>query len=99
MSYIEFRPTSVPTGYVTQIWVVVSKSDGLHELGKIKWYAPWRRYCLSPRSGSIWSSDCLRDVATFCEEQTEERKSERAREAMRRVPSYSDTVETPPGAL
>ena len=70
---------------MTKLWNVVGKG-GLVKLGEVRWYAPWRRYCLWTRSGSVWSPGCLRDAATFCERQTEERKSERAREAMMRVP-------------
>jgi hypothetical protein len=39
------------------------------ELGEVKWYAPWKQYCFYHRVGipSVFSADCLRDVADFIE--------------------------------
>jgi len=33
-------------------------------LGTIEWYGPWRQYCFIPMAGTVWSADCLKDVAT-----------------------------------
>jgi len=32
-------------------------------LGTIAWYAPWRQFTFAPAPDTIWSMDCLTDVA------------------------------------
>ncbi len=83
-SYIRFEEGVAPRGRITRVWRVVSASSG-DRLGWVRWHAPWRRYCFSPVQGTIWSPDCLRDVATFCEKQTEARKLERTLEQAKKV--------------
>lgn len=56
----------------TKIWSVVSVG---HELiGHIKWYGPWRQYCLFSNGISIWNRECLEDVERFIHEQMLSRK-------------------------
>ena len=42
-------------------------------LGTIKWYAPWRRYVFFPQTGTLYDAGCLAEIATFIEQQMEER--------------------------
>lgn len=56
-------------------WRVVAK-DGNLELGVVDWYAPWRKYCFTPRQECdlLFEERCLRDIADFVEARTRERK-------------------------
>ena len=53
----------------TAIWFVAAK-DGGGMLGEVRWFGRWRKYSFFPLSGTIYEQTCLRDIATFCEEQT-----------------------------
>lgn len=33
------------------------------EIGEIKWYAPWRKFCFYP-DNSIWDTKCLEELLT-----------------------------------
>jgi hypothetical protein len=36
------------------------------ELGKVFWYAPWKRYCFTQsKENIVFSADCLTDIAHF----------------------------------
>ena len=48
-------------------------------LGIVQWYAPWRRFAFVAYAGCVFEQDCLRDIATFCEEQTRMHKLARMR--------------------
>lgn len=72
-SWISFREIPNPKR-LTQKWLVVSRSSGT-TLGRIAWHSPWRKYTFFPDEDTIWSPDCLADVANFCTEQTKSRKS------------------------
>ena len=56
----------------TDIYEVVAKSNAT--LGHIKWHAPWRCYAFYPEIGTLYSPDCLRDIADFIEQRMRERK-------------------------
>lgn len=59
----------------TKVWTVHSKyPDGPSELGRIKWFARWRCYGFFPAVLTVYEKLCLRDIAQFCEEKTEEHK-------------------------
>jgi len=34
-------------------------------LGRITWYAPWRRWVFEAKPGCVFDYNCLRDVAGF----------------------------------
>ena len=34
-------------------------------LGKVKWYAPWRRYTFHPASATIFDRSCLLEIIAF----------------------------------
>lgn len=72
MTYTRFTETH-DTGK-TKVWSVDNCNDGSH-LGLVKWHGPWRKYVLMIESRTIWSPDCLRDVAEFCEQQMRLRRS------------------------
>lgn len=46
-------------------------------LGIVKWHPGWRRMCFWPGEQTLFEPDCLRDLAEFCETETNKRKEER----------------------
>lgn len=67
-----------PRGRITRVWYALAARDRTR-LGIVAWHGPWRRYCFYPERGTIWSADCLADVAAFCERKIAERAAERAK--------------------
>lgn len=48
----------------TSIWECINNSSD-DVLGVIEWYIPWRQYCFTPESHTIFAGDCLGQIATF----------------------------------
>lgn len=46
-------------------------------LGVIEWYPRWRQYVFDPGEG-VFSHDCMRELAAFCERLGKEPRTERA---------------------
>ena len=40
------------------------------ELGIVKWYPAWRRYCYFPTVQAVYSVGCLDDIKNFIEQLT-----------------------------
>ena len=57
----------------THVWQVANKQSG-DVLGLVSWYGPWRQYCFDPHEGTVYSAECLRDIATFCQERMNEHR-------------------------
>ena len=59
----------------TKVYSVTTKSKET-ELGVIKWYPAWRRYCFFPSSeyDTVWDFSCLHEVATFIKDLMDARK-------------------------
>lgn len=57
-------------------WTVCGVNYG-PELGVIKWWAAWRKYCFFPAPDALFEQDCLRDIAKTVEELTHEHKFNR----------------------
>jgi hypothetical protein len=60
----------------TRVFEVYTKDLQGH-LGIISWYAPWRRYAFDPSANTVYESQCLRDIAAFCDWLMAERKLEK----------------------
>lgn len=69
----------------TSVWAVQNDRDH-EELGLIKWYSPWRRYCYFPGERferwhqpvrTVYSAECLRTIADFIDALMEARDQER----------------------
>lgn len=75
MKYIRMQKLHDSPSGKTQVFGVFTKA-GISALGVIKWYAPWRAYAFFPNAGTLYEPVCLRDLATFCEQQTRERRAE-----------------------
>jgi len=74
-NWIEFRELG-ETGQ-TKIWEVRSKSQD-SRLGRVRWWSPWWQYIFIPEPGTLYSSDCMRDIAAFCEEAAKKHKRQPA---------------------
>lgn len=61
-------------GRVTYQWVVTAAAGG-QQLGIVAWWNPWRRYCFFPAHRTVFEQDCLRELAQFVEDQTNERRA------------------------
>jgi hypothetical protein len=57
----------------TRIWAVF---NGGIALGSVAWWPHWRRYTLYPHQGTTFDSSCLREIADFLDEQTQEHNEE-----------------------
>jgi len=40
-------------------------------LGEVRWFGRWRCYAFYPFAGTIYERKCLRDIADFCEKETQ----------------------------
>lgn len=43
-------------------------------LGLIEWYPDWKQFVFVPEYGALFSCDCMRELATFCERLTRGRR-------------------------
>lgn len=72
--WITFREVVTKPGRVTRVFECRT-NEGNDFLGCIRWYSPWRRYCFMPASSVlVFEQTCLRDIATFLDALTEERR-------------------------
>jgi len=71
--YIQFEGEEAETDIY-----LVSNIRHNSPLGRVEFYAGWRCYVFVPIEGTDYASDCLRDIAAFCDERL------RARAALRR---------------
>jgi|SRR5690242_6889705 len=76
----------------TSRWSVMAKATRAH-LGEIRWFGRWRCYSFFPAADTVFERACLRDIATFCEEQT------KAHLAARKLAALSIQDAHPAGAL
>lgn len=72
-AFIEFfRAADSPSGK-TRTWDIRTK-DSLEPLGSVRWFGRWRCYAFYPVSGTVFERVCLRDIATFCETETQKHR-------------------------
>jgi len=57
----------------TSVWTCRNNRTG-GELGRIRWYGPWRQYCYFPVAQAVYSQGCLQDICSFLAELAKERK-------------------------
>lgn len=72
--WIKFDFSCLSESGKTKIWTVRSKENGAL-LGRIKWYAQFRKYSFFPLTGTVFENDCLCDLGSFCKEETQKHKS------------------------
>lgn len=62
----------------TYVWRVVAKIDNV-TLGNISWFGRWNKYVFEPNNelALIFEETCLRDIAAFCEFQSQQQRKRR----------------------
>jgi hypothetical protein len=58
----------------TKLFTVENTSGSI--LGHVKWYAPWRKYCLFTDGALIFDAGCLADIQDFLNRLMIEKKEE-----------------------
>jgi hypothetical protein len=53
---------------------IVRTTDGHVVLGEVRWFGRWRKYAFYPDPNTVYEQDCLRDIATFCEDITRQHR-------------------------
>ena len=48
-------------------WQEIINNKSGASLGSISFYHPWRQYVMLPNEGTAWSTDCLKDIIDFME--------------------------------
>lgn len=48
----------------TPIYHIISKHSNT-EIGQVKWYGAWRKFCFFPEKGTIWDNKCIKDLLDF----------------------------------
>ena len=71
--YIQFVKRATTDKRITSVWRCKNRKSG-QELGIVRWYAPWRKYCYFPTSQAVYSPGCLEDIADFISKEMEKRK-------------------------
>lgn len=72
-SFLDFVDGGASPSGKTRRWAVMSKGGA--SLGTVQWYAPWRRYTFDGWSGTTFDANCLREIATFCQTNTEQQRT------------------------
>ena len=49
---------------ITTLWLCKNKKSG-EVLAGIEWYREWNQICFYPNADTVFSPDCLRDIADF----------------------------------
>lgn len=74
--YLNFKDEGYVTpGSKTRKFSVISRHSGAL-LGFVKWYVPWRQYTFCPLGG-YFDKKCLREIADFCERETNAHREKR----------------------
>lgn len=68
-TYIRFIWCGVLPGRKTGSWSVETR-DGEAVLGKIKWFARWRKYAFFPLSHCVFEETCMCEIGAFINERT-----------------------------
>ncbi len=71
-SYVVFVDGPRSASGKTRTWLVRSESD--HDLGVVKWFSSWRKYCYFPADDTAFEQTCLREIAQFIQDRTEEHR-------------------------
>ena len=72
-SYIEFIEGHASASGKTRTWIIHPKGNPAI-LGRIAWFAPWRKYTFEAAQSVVFDQACLREIATFIETKTKEHR-------------------------
>jgi hypothetical protein len=74
--WIKFEYAGQSKSGKTKIWEVqTTYGKGGDILGIVDWSPHWEKYSFSPAPNTEFEEDCLRDIANFCVNKTNEHKS------------------------
>lgn len=73
--WIKIVKLTRPVGRKTDIFDVRTLDDFV--IGKIYWYAKWRKYCFEPCFNTIYETQCLQDITDFIKKLMEDHKNGR----------------------
>ena len=45
--------------------VTTRRGEPFEEIGHIKWYPAWRKYCFFPDSETLYEAKCLSDIESY----------------------------------
>lgn len=85
--YIRFLDRGLTPSGKTRVWHVATRSQDKPDtqiedyLGEIRWFGRWRCYTFYPYDQTVYEKQCLRDIANFCEEQTNLHKTQMVKNA------------------
>lgn len=74
--YIQFVNAGYSSSGKTKVWDVATKEDSEDLIGQVRWFGSWRCYAFYPYDKTVFEKTCLRDIANFCEEKTNNHKKE-----------------------
>lgn len=75
MSFLNFQDVS--TSYPdrkTRTFVVLNAANGAN-LGRIQWFAPWRRFVFAPEGLTVFDAACLKEISAYLEALMRERRA------------------------
>lgn len=55
--YFRVVREDIKEGRKTPVFHILDNDD--EEIGVIKWYGSWRKYCFFPNGETLWDSNCL----------------------------------------
>ncbi len=70
-NYLSFTFKQMTDSGKTVIWTVTNTLSGMI-LGLVKWRGAWRKYVFETEAGRVFDSGCLREIATFLDDRTQE---------------------------
>lgn len=75
--YISFLDVThrFPKSFKTRVFIVGPTRGGGQELGYVRWFSRWRCYSFFPTGNTVYEHQCLRDIAKFCEDRTNEHRA------------------------
>lgn len=65
------NPTKSSTGK-TSVWIIEDGDGDI--LGDVAWFGRWRCYAFHPEIGTLFNAGCMRELADFCETETNARR-------------------------
>lgn len=80
-SLLRFSAVEPGPGRETSHWLVETAFGTPITLGMIWWHGPLRSYAFFPKPDTFYEKTSLRDIANFCERQTETQRRKSKAEA------------------
>lgn len=64
---LEFKEHELSLSGKTKIWIVIGNDI---ELGRIRFFGRWRKYCFYPNVNTLFDNLCLTEISEFCKKET-----------------------------